>query len=88
MLLQDTISRFGNLKPLENYGQYSVYGSQVWEKEEETYEVSLIYLFISLSSNLLNGFKNRFIYLFIFGCAGSSLLCKFVSSCGEGRAPF
>ena len=28
--------------------------------------------------------KNKFIYLFIFGCIGSSLLCVgFFSSCGE-----
>ena len=30
----------------------------------------------------LNSFKNNFIYLFI-GCAGSSLLLGFFSSCGE-----
>ena len=28
-------------------------------------------------------FKKIFMYLFIFGCAGSSLLCRFFSSCSE-----
>ena len=28
-------------------------------------------------------FLNNFIYLFIFGCAGSSLLCRLSSSCCE-----
>ena len=31
-------------------------------------------------------FLNNFIYVFIFGCAGSSLLCELFSSCGERGA--
>ena len=31
-------------------------------------------------------FFNGFIYLFIFGCTGSSLLCGLFSSCGEAEA--
>ena len=33
-------------------------------------------------------FKNNFIHLFIFGCSGSSLLCRLFSSCGEGGLLF
>ena len=33
-----------------------------------------------------NGFfKYNFFYLFMFGCAGSSLLCRLFSGCGERR---
>ena len=31
-------------------------------------------------------FLNGFIYLLIFGCAGSSLLCGLFSSCGKVEA--
>ena len=34
----------------------------------------------------LTFFFNNFIYLFIFGCAGSSLPCKLFSRCGERGA--
>ena len=34
-----------------------------------------------------NFFLKKIVSLFVFGCAGSSLLCKLFSSCGERRLP-
>ena len=40
-----------------------------------------------LTTSATWGFKFLFILLFIFGCAGSSLLCRLFYSCGERGYP-